>query len=481
MTDTPRIRPVRAARGSALTCRGWPQEAALRMLMNTLDPEVTGRPGEPVAVDAIVRYLTDLGDDETLLVRSGTPAGVLRTHEWAPRVLAAHSDRNVGAGVGAWIGGDGQDALAAGYETFGAVARSLDRRSLAGTITVTAGLGRVGGALPAAVTMYGGVVIGVEVDPARIARRLAAGCLDVSTADAAEALTLAIAARDENRPRSIGLLGNAAEELPRLLAAGAPVDIVTDRTTAHDPLRYLPIGVRVTDRRRLAEQDPARFTELVRASTVRHVAAMAGFRDAGAAVFEYGNSIRDRAHEGGYPRAFAFPEVVSAYLRPLFEEGRGPLRVVALSGDPADLAAADRAIGGLFPDDEHLHRWITLSGRRAPGAGLPARICWLDPVQRRRVGLRLNEMVGAGEVSAPIVLGSGHLDAGSAGDDEVAADGSGAAGDRPLLDALATAAAGASWVSVRHGGVDRVCVADGTDVAAARIDRVLPLGPAAIG
>ncbi len=482
-------RPVRAARGTALTCRGWQQEAALRMLMNSLDPEIADRPDDPIgddgrgrvarnraAFDAIAHSLTELGDDETLLVRSGEPDGVLRTDDWAPRVLIAHSDPVESLGstmhgrtaAGSWMSIGSQDVLQGTYETFGAVARSLGRASLAGTITVTAGLGRMGGAQPPAVTLHGGVVLCIEVDPDRIARHQGRGRLDVSTRDAAEALTLAIAARDENRPLSIGLLGNAAEELPRLLAAGAPVDIVTDQTSAHDPLAYLPIGVRLTDRRRLAEQDPVRFTELARTSMTRHVAAMVGFRDAGATVFDYGNSIRDEAYRGGYARAFEIPGLVSTYLRPLVEEGRAPLRAVALSGDPADIAAADRAIRDLFPDDTRLHRWLTLAGRKVRFEGLPARSCWLGPGERCRAGLRFNEMVASGAVSAPIVIGCDHVDAGSA------------TGSLPdaAADALVSTASGATWVSIHRGGESgRVCVADGTELAAAKIERALSHDP----
>ncbi|WP_345342851.1 urocanate hydratase [Rhodococcus olei] len=517
-------RPVRAPRGPALTCRGWPQEAALRMLMNNLDPEVAERPDDLVvyggtgraarswaAFDAIVRTLTTLADDETLLVQSGKPVGVLRTHEWAPRVLIANSNlvgdwanweefrRLESLGLimygqmtaGSWIYIGSQGILQGTYETFGAVARALGRDSLAGTITLTAGLGGMGGAQPLAVTMNGGVALCVEVDPARIARRIDHGYLDVSTEDPAEALTLAIAARDEHRPLSIGLLGNAAEVLPNLLAAGAPIDVVTDQTSAHDPLSYLPIGVPVEDWHRLAEKDPARFTEQARASMARHVAAMVGFQDAGAEVFDYGNSIRDEARKGGYDRAFEFPGFVPAYIRPLFEEGRGPFRWAALSGDPADIAATDRAIRDLFPDDPHLRRWLTLAGQKVRFEGLPARICWLGHGERHRAGLKFNGMVASGELSAPIVIGRDHLDGGSVAspyrETEAMADGSDAIADWPLLNALVNTASGASWVSIHHGGgvgmgrsihAGQVCVADGTDLAARKIERVLSNDPA---
>ncbi|MGW0041804.1 urocanate hydratase [Rhodococcus sp. NPDC003348] len=525
-------RPVRAPRGSTLTCRGWPQEAALRMLMNNLDPEVAERPDDLVvyggtgqaarnwaAFDAIVATLTGLADDETMLVQSGKPVGVLRTHEWAPRVLIANSNlvgdwanweefrRLESLGLimygqmtaGSWIYIGSQGILQGTYETFGAVARRLaasGRRAqcdgtLAGTVTLTAGLGGMGGAQPLAVTMNGGVAIVVEVDPARIARRIDHGYLDVEAADIDEALTLAVAARDDRRPLSIGLCGNAAEVLPELLRMRAPVDVVTDQTSAHDPLSYLPVGIAVEDWHRLAAKDPGWFTEQARASMALHVQAMVGFQRAGAEVFDYGNSIRDEARKGGYERAFSFPGFVPAYIRPLFEEGRGPFRWVALSGDPADIAATDRAIGALFPDDAHLHRWITLAGDKVRFEGLPARICWLGHGQRHRAGLRFNEMVASGELSAPVVIGRDHLDGGSVAspyrETEAMADGSDAIADWPLLNALVSTASGASWVSIHHGGgvgmgrsihAGQVCVADGTDLAARKIERVLSNDPA---
>ncbi|MFF0815609.1 urocanate hydratase [Rhodococcus sp. NPDC003318] len=524
MTDTPGPRPVRAPRGTTRTCRGWPQEAALRMLMNNLDPEVAERPDDLVvyggtgraarswaAFDAIVAELTVLGDDETLLVQSGKPVGVLRTHEWAPRVLIANSNlvgdwanweefrRLEALGLimygqmtaGSWIYIGSQGILQGTYETFGAVARALGRESLAGTITLTAGLGGMGGAQPLAITMNGGVAICAEVDPARITRRLDHGYLHTRTADVEEALALATSARDEHLPLSIGLLGNAADVLPRLLAAGAPIDVITDQTSAHDPLSYLPLGVTVEDWHRLAAKDPVWFTEQSRASMARHVEAMVGFQDAGAEVFDYGNSIRDEARKGGYGRAFAFPGFVPAYIRPLFEEGRGPFRWVALSGDPADIAATDRAICDLLPGDTHLHRWITLAGQKVRFEGLPARICWLGHGDRHRAGLRFNEMVASGELSAPIVIGRDHLDGGSVAspyrETEAMADTSDAVADWPLLNALVNTASGASWVSIHHGGgvgmgrsihAGQVCVADGTDIAARKIERVLSNDPA---
>ncbi|SDD85331.1 urocanate hydratase [Rhodococcus tukisamuensis] len=516
-------RPVRAPRGTTLSCRGWPQEAALRMLMNNLDPDVAERPDDLVvyggtgraarnweAFEAIVRTLRTLAGDETMLVQSGKPVGVFRTHEWAPRVLIANSNlvgdwatwpefrRLEALGLtmygqmtaGSWIYIGSQGILQGTYETFGAVARKRFGGSLAGTITLTAGLGGMGGAQPLAVTMNGGVAICVECDPDRINRRMAHHYLDAKTESVESALETAVLARNEGRPLSIGLLGNAAEVLPRLLATGAPINVVTDQTSAHDPLRYLPVGVTVEDWHRLAEKDPDWFTEEARASMARHVAAMVGFMDAGAEVFDYGNSIRDEARKGGYDRAFDFPGFVPAYIRPLFEEGRGPFRWAALSGDPADIAATDRAVADLFPGDEHLRRWLTLAGQKVRFEGLPARICWLGYGERHLAGLRLNEMVASGELIAPVVIGRDHLDAGSVAspyrETEAMADGSDAIADWPLLNALLNTASGASWVSIHHGGgvgmgrsihAGQVCVADGTELAARKLERVLTNDP----
>jgi urocanate hydratase len=525
-------RPVRAPRGKTLTCRGWQQEGALRMLMNNLDPEVAERPDDLVvyggtgraarnwaSFDAIVRTLRTLADDETLLVQSGKPVGVLRTHEWAPRVLIANSNlvgdwanweefrRLEALGLimygqmtaGSWIYIGSQGILQGTYETFGAVARKLAASgryehsggSLAGTITLTAGLGGMGGAQPLAVTMNGGVAICVECDPDRINRRIAHHYLDAKTESVESALEMAVLARHEGRPLSIGLLGNAAEVVPRLLAMNAPINIVTDQTSAHDPLSYLPVGIAVEDWHRMAEKDPDWFTTEARESMAAHVEAMVGFMDAGAEVFDYGNSIRDEARRGGYDRAFDFPGFVPAYIRPLFEEGRGPFRWVALSGDPADIAATDRAVVDLFPDDEHLRRWITLAGEKVRFEGLPARICWLGYGERHRAGLRFNEMVASGEVSAPLAIGRDHLDAGSVAspyrETESMADGSDAIADWPLLNALVNTASGASWVSIHQGGgvgmgrsihAGQVCIADGTELAARKLERVLTNDPA---
>ncbi|MFD4012890.1 urocanate hydratase [Streptomyces albidoflavus] len=524
MSTVPPYSPVRAAHGTTLSCLGWQQEGALRMLMNNLDPEVAEHPEELVvyggtgkaarnwkAYHAIVRTLRTLGDDETLLVQSGKPVGVLRTSEWAPRVLIANSHL-VGdwanweefrsleqrglimygqMTAGSWIYIGSQGILQGTFETFGAVARKRFGGSLAGTITLTAGLGGMGGAQPLAVTMNDGVALCVEADPTRIARRLERRYLDVAADDLDHALRLATEARDARRPLSIGLAGNAAEVFPELLRRGAPIDIVTDQTSAHDPLAYLPEGVTVEEWRTLAAADPAAFTERARASMARHVEAMVGFQDAGAEVFDYGNSIRDEARKGGYDRAFAFPGFVPAYIRPLFEEGRGPFRWAALSGDPKDIEATDRALIELFPDNTHLHRWLKLAGERVTYEGLPARICWLGYGERHRAGLRFNEMVASGELSAPVVLGRDHLDSGSVAspyrETEGMLDGSDAIADWPLLNALVNTASGATWVSLHHGGgvgmgrsihAGQVCVADGTALAAAKLERVLSNDPA---
>ncbi|NEC15656.1 urocanate hydratase [Streptomyces sp. SID8014] len=518
------VPPVRAARGTGLSCLGWQQEGALRMLMNNLDPEVAEHPEELVvyggtgkaartweAYHAIVRTLRTLKDDETLLVQSGKPVGVLRTSEWAPRVLIANSHL-VGdwanweefrslekrglimygqMTAGSWIYIGSQGILQGTFETFGAVARKRFGGSLAGTITLTAGLGGMGGAQPLAVTMNDGVALCVEADATRIARRIERRYLDVAADDLDHALRLATEARDARRPLSIGLEGNAAEVFPELLRRGAPVDIVTDQTSAHDPLAYLPVGVTVDEWRALAAADPAAFTERARASMARHVEAMVGFQDAGAEVFDYGNSIRDEARKGGYERAFAFPGFVPAYIRPLFEEGRGPFRWAALSGDPKDIEATDRALVELFPDNTHLHRWLKMAGERVTYEGLPARICWLGYGERHRAGLRFNEMVASGELSAPVVLGRDHLDSGSVAspyrETEAMLDGSDAIADWPLLNALVNTASGATWVSLHHGGgvgmgrsihAGQVCVADGTALAAAKLERVLTNDPA---
>jgi urocanate hydratase len=516
-------RPVRAPRGTALSCRGWPQEAAMRMLMNNLDPEVAEHPDQLIvyggsgraarswtAYDAIVRTLTGLQGDETLLVQSGKPVGVMRTHEWAPRVLIANSNlvpqwatweefrrlESLGLTMygqmtaGSWIYIGTQGILQGTYETFAAVAAKRFGGSLAGTITLTAGLGGMGGAQPLAVTMNGGVAIVIDCDPSRIARRIEHGYLDLAADDVGDALRRAAAARDAGEPLSIGLLGNAAELLPQMLAMGAPADVVTDQTSAHDPLTYLPRGVAFEDMAALRAEDPAGFTERARQSMAAHVEAMVGFMDAGAEVFDYGNSIRGEAQLAGYARAFDFPGFVPAYIRPLFCEGRGPFRWAALSGDPADIAATDAAILDLFPDNEPLARWIRMAQEKVAFQGLPARICWLGYGERHLAGLRFNELVARGDVQAPIVLGRDHLDCGSVAspyrETEGMADGSDAIADWPLLNALVNTASGASWVSIHHGGgvgigrsihAGQVCVADGTPLAGEKLERVLTNDP----
>jgi len=523
-------REVRSPRGTALTARSWQTEAAMRMLMNNLDPEVAERPEDLVvyggtgkaardwpSYDALVRTLETLDDDETMLVQSGRPVAVFRTHEWAPRVLIANSNlvgdwasweefrrlEHLGLTMygqmtaGSWIYIGTQGILQGTFETFAAVAEKISTGSitgqggsLAGTITLTAGLGGMGGAQPLAVTMNDGVAICIECDESRIQRRLEHAYLDVRAESMDHALELAVAARDERRPLSIGVLGNAAELVPRLLAQGAPIDIVTDQTSAHDPLYYLPVGVAFEDWAELREKDPAGLTAAARESMARHVEAMVGFMDAGAEVFDYGNSIRDEARKGGFARAFDFPGFVPAYIRPLFCEGKGPFRWAALSGDPADIAATDRAILELFPDNERLRRWITMAGEQVHFQGLPARICWLGYGERHLAGLRFNEMVASGELKAPIVIGRDHLDCGSVAspyrETEAMADGSDAIADWPLLNALVNTASGATWVSIHHGGgvgmgrsihAGQVTVADGTELAARKIERVLTNDP----
>ncbi|MCE1175098.1 MAG: urocanate hydratase, partial [Propionibacteriales bacterium] len=439
-------RTIRAPRGTEISARSWQTEAPLRMLMNNLDPEVAERPEDLVvyggtgraarpwaAFDAIVDTLRDLRSDETLLVQSGKPVGVFRTHEWAPRVLIANSNlvgdwanwehfRKLEAEglmmygqmtAGSWIYIGTQGILQGTFETFGAVARKRFGGTLAGTLTLTGGCGGMGGAQPLAVTMNEGVVLIVDVDAARLARRVEHGYLDEYTDDYATAVARVLAAKAERRPLSVGLVGNAAEVFPRLLADEVAIDIVTDQTSAHDPLSYLPIGVSVAEWHTAAQADPAGFTAKARASMATHVEAMVGFLDRGAEVFDYGNSLRAEAELGGYDRAFAFPGFVPAYIRPLFCEGKGPFRWAALSGDPADIAATDAAILELFPHDEHLRRWITAAGEKVHFEGLPARICWLGYGERHLAGLKFNELVATGKVSAPIVIGRDHLDSGS--------------------------------------------------------------------
>ena len=524
-------REVRAPRGPELSAKSWQTEAPLRMLMNNLDPDNAENPDALVvyggtgkaarsweAFDAIVRTLRTLESDETLLVQSGKPVGVMRTHEWAPRVLIANSNlvgdwanweefrrlEHLGLTMygqmtaGSWIYIGTQGILQGTFETFAAVAEKLATGSvsgdgtgtLAGTITLTAGLGGMGGAQPLAVTMNDGVAICIECDDSRIKRRIEHRYLDVQADSLAHALELAVEARDERRPLSIGVLGNAAELVPALLEQDAPIDIVTDQTSAHDPLAYLPVGTAFEDWDRERTEDPAGFTKRAQESMAAHVRAMVEFQDKGAEVFDYGNSIRDEARKGGYDRAFEFPGFVPAYIRPLFCEGKGPFRWAALSGDPADIAATDKAILELFPEDDKLRKWITMAGERVHFQGLPARICWLGYGERHRAGLRFNEMVASGELKGPIAIGRDHLDSGSVAspyrETESMLDGSDAIADWPLLNALVNTASGATWVSIHHGGgvgmgrsihAGQVTVADGTDLAAQKIERVLTNDP----
>ncbi|WP_064446925.1 urocanate hydratase [Micromonospora sp. NBRC 110037] len=516
--------PVRAARGVTRTAKGWPQEAALRMLMNNLDPEVAERPDDLVvyggtgkaardwpSYHALVRTLTELRDDETMLVQSGRPVGVMRTHEWAPRVLLANSNlvgdwatwpefrrlESLGLTMygqmtaGSWIYIGTQGILQGTYETFAAVAAKRFGGTLAGTLTLTAGCGGMGGAQPLAVTMNGGACLIVDVDRSRLDRRVHDRYLDEVADSLDDAIERALAARRDRRALSVGVVGNAAAVFPELLRRGVAIDIVTDQTSAHDPLSYLPEGVDPGDARDYAAAKPAEFTDRARASMAKHVEAMVGFLDAGAEVFDYGNSIRGEAKLGGYERAFDFPGFVPAYIRPLFCEGKGPFRWAALSGDPKDIAATDRAILDLFPENESLARWIRMAGERVAFQGLPARICWLGYGERDRAGVRFNEMVASGELSAPVVIGRDHLDCGSVAspyrETEAMADGSDAIADWPLLNALVNTASGASWVSIHHGGgvgigrsihAGQVCVADGSALAGQKIERVLTNDPA---
>ena len=519
----PGPRTVRAPHGTTLTCRTWQTEAAYRMLLNNLDPDVAERPDDLVvyggtgkaardwaSFEAIVRTLTTLAPDETLLVQSGKPVGVLRTHEWAPRVLLANSNlvgdwatwpefrRLEKLGLimygqmtaGSWIYIGTQGILQGTYETFAAVAEKRFGGSLAGTLTLTSGCGGMGGAQPLAVTMNGGACLIIDIDPARLRRRVETRYLDTIADDLDDAIEQAVTAKQQRRALSVGVVGNAATLVPEILRRGVPVDIVTDQTSAHDPLTYIPEGVDLADAPDYAATKPEEFTERARASMAKHVEAMVGFLDAGAEVFDYGNSIRDEARQGGFSRAFAFPGFVPAYIRPLFCQGKGPFRWAALSGNPADIAATDRAILELFGENETLARWIRMAGEKVAFQGLPARICWLGYGERDKAGLRFNEMVARGELSAPVVIGRDHLDCGSVAspyrETEGMADGSDAIADWPLLNALVNTASGASWVSIHHGGgvgmgrsihAGQVTVADGTPLAAQKIERVLTNDP----
>jgi urocanate hydratase len=516
-------RPVRSPRGNQLTAQAWPQEAALRMLQNNLDPEVAERPDDLVvyggtgraardwrSFDAMVRTLTTLKNDETMLVQSGRPVGVFQTHEWAPRVLLANSNlvgdwatwpefrRLEALGLtmygqmtaGSWIYIGTQGILQGTYETFAAVAAKRFGGTLAGTLTLTAGAGGMGGAQPLAVTMNDGTCLCIDVDPARLQRRVDHRYLDEWTDRLDDAIERVTRYKKDKVARSVGLLGNAATLLPELLRRGVEIDIVTDQTSAHDPLSYLPEGIELDDWFEYAEKKPEEFTDRARLSMAKHVEAMVGFMDNGAEVFDYGNSIRGEAQLAGYTRAFDFPGFVPAYIRPLFCEGKGPFRWAALSGDPKDIARTDQAVLDLFPDNDALHRWITRAQERVAFQGLPARICWLGYGERDKAGLAFNDLVKNGEVAAPIVIGRDHLDCGSVAspyrETEAMLDGSDAIADWPLLNALVNTASGATWVSIHHGGgvgigrsihAGQVSVADGTDLAAQKLARVLTNDP----
>ena len=525
MTAGPR--EVRAPRGTTLTAKSWQTEAPMRMLMNNLDPEVAERPNDLVvyggtgkaarnwdAFDAIIAALKDLNTDETLLIQSGKPVAVWKTNPWAPRVLIANSNlvgdwatwpefRKLEAEglimygqmtAGSWIYIATQGILQGTFETFGAIARKRFGGTLTGTITLTGGCGGMGGAQPLAVTLNGGVCIIADVDKTRLERRHAKRYLDTIATDLDDAITQANQAKADKRALSIGVIANAADVFPELIArqrAGdITIDIVTDQTSAHDPLSYLPRDVPFEAWHTEAAEDPATFTKKSRESMAAQVQAMVEFQDAGAEVFDYGNSIRDEARHAGYARAFEFPGFVPAYIRPLFCEGLGPFRWAALSGDPEDIRVTDQALKELFPDNEHLHRWLDAAEEYVEFEGLPARICWLGYGERHKAGLLFNQLVAEGKISAPIVIGRDHLDSGSVAspyrETEAMLDGSDAIADWPLLNALTAASSGATWVSIHHGGgvgigrsihAGQVCVADGTELAAQKLERVLTNDP----
>ncbi len=517
-------REVRAPRGSQLTCRGWGQEAALRMLMNNLDPEVAERPDDLVvyggtgraarswpAFDAIVRELRALADDETLLVASGKPVAVFRTHEWAPRVLIANSNlvarwatwetfrelERAGLTMygqmtaGSWIYIGSQGILQGTFETFAELARQHFGGTLRGRVVLTAGLGGMGGAQPLAVTMNDGVALCIEVDPERVRRRLETRYVDRVSDDLDEALAWARGAAAAGRAESIALVGNAAEVEPELVRRGEHFDAVTDQTSAHDALNgYVPAGLSLADAEDLRASDPEGYVGRSMASMAEHVRAMLALKVAGSVAFDYGNNIRAQAQAQGVADAFDIPGFVPAFIRPQFCEGRGPFRWAALSGDPADIARTDEAVLDLFPGDVSLQRWIRAAQQRVAFQGLPARICWLGYGERARAGLAFNDLVRDGTVSAPIVIGRDHLDAGSVAspnrETEAMRDGSDAIADWPMLNALVNTSAGATWVSIHHGGgtgigysqhAGMVVVADGTDLAAAKLERVLTTDP----
>jgi urocanate hydratase len=516
--------PLHAPHGADLNTKGWLQEGALRCLLNNLDPAVAEDPENLIvyggrgkaarnveSLHAIVRTLERLEDDETMLVQSGKPVGVFRTHEMAPRVLIANSllvprwanletfwDLEAKGltmygqmTAGSWIYIGTQGILQGTFQTFVAIAEKRFGGTLAGTVTLTGGLGGMGGAQPLAITMNGGVAICVEVDPHRIQRRLETGYLDVEAGSVEEAVEMARKAKEAKEPLSIGLLGNAAELFPRLLDMGVDIDIVTDQTSAHDPLYgYVPAGHTLDEAAALRDDDPDTYIKAARESMATQCEAMVGFSRAGAEVFDYGNNLRGEAQVAGYSDAFSYPGFVPAYIRDLFAEGSGPFRWVALSGDPADIAATDRALIDLFPDNEPLLRWLALAADKVQFQGLPARICWLSYGERHRAGLRFNELVASGEVSAPIVIGRDHLDSGSVAspyrETEAMADGSDAIADWPILNAMLNVASGAAWVAVHHGGgvgignsihAGAQVVADGTEQGALRVERVLTNDP----
>jgi urocanate hydratase len=514
---------LHAATGSTMTAKGWGQEAAIRMLHNNLDPAVAEYPEELIvyggsgkaarnwaSFDSIVKTLTNLENDETMLVQSGKPVGVFRTHEWAPRVLLANSNlvgdwanwpefrrlEHLGLTMygqmtaGSWIYIGTQGILQGTYETFAAVAAKRFGGTLAGTLTLTGGCGGMGGAQPLAVTMNEGTCLIVDVDESRLRRRIQDRYLEELADNLDDAIERVVRYKSEKKAISVGLAGNAATIFAELLKRDVPIDIVTDQTSAHDPLYYIPEGISVEESRAYAERSPEEFTQRAEASMAKHVEAMVGFMAKGAEVFDYGNSIRDEARKGGYSNAFKFPGFIPAYIRPLFCEGKGPFRWVALSGDKKDIYRTDQAILELFPENEHLHRWIKMAQDRVQFQGLPARICWLGYGERDKAGAVFNDLVKKGEVSAPIVIGRDHLDCGSVAspyrESEAMLDGSDAIADWPLLNAMINIASGASWVSIHHGGgvgigrsihAGQVSVADGTDLAAEKLNRVLTNDP----
>lgn len=526
-TNTNGSRVIRAPRGTELNAKSWQTEAPLRMLMNNLDPEVAERPEDLVvyggtgkaarnweAFDAIVETLKTLEDDETLLVQSGKPVGVFRTNEWAPRVLIANSNlvgdwatwpefRKLEAEglmmygqmtAGSWIYIATQGILQGTFETFAAIARKRFGGTLKGTITLTGGCGGMGGAQPLAVTLNGGVCIIVDADRSRLERRQSKRYLGCVADSLDDAVSRALAAQAAGEALSVGVEGNAAEIFPELLrrhrAGEIKVDIVTDQTSAHDPLSYLPTEVAFEDWHREAAEDPITFTKKARESMAAQVQAMVEFQDEGAEVFDYGNSIRDEARQAGYNRAFEFPGFVPAYIRPLFCEGNGPFRWAALSGDPEDIRVTDQALKELFPDNEHLHRWLDAAEEFVEFEGLPARICWLGYGERHQAGMLFNKLVREGKLKAPVVIGRDHLDSGSVAspyrETESMLDGSDAIADWPLLNALTSTSSGATWVSLHHGGgvgigrsihAGQVIVADGTDLAEKKLERVLTNDP----